>query len=140
MSITVTDEHVAALRAHLEGRAEEQRRLLDELGSEQARIGYRALVSAAFHLVVRRRFADWARAADVIEFVGEVRAGTVVAPDIDPRTAERMILAVGEGEEIDDVAAGTLFEHQLVLLKALVEDDLDGLLANARELADQWLG
>jgi len=126
----ITGEQVAALRAQLEPDADEH--------SDD----FRALLSAAFHVAVRRRFTDRTRASDVIEFVGEIRAeSTAAATAIDPRTAERMILAVAGDEEVGDITAGVRFEQQVALLTEMIPGagELDAFVADARELADQWL-
>jgi hypothetical protein len=65
--MTVTDDQVAVLRAHLAGDYDEHRRLLAGLDSRGALGGYTALVTAAFVEAVDRRFgpahrdASWGR-------------------------------------------------------------------------------
>lgn len=141
----VTDAQVAALRAQLTGNPEEHKRLFAQLDPLAARTGYRALVTAAFCTAVERRFAPDGSADDVIEFVGDVRSRTGRAADeIDPRTAERLILAVYTDEPIGDLDPKASFGIQILLLAALIADaqlddpGLDEFLAEARKLADQW--
>jgi len=145
--MAVTDEQMATLRAQLAGNLEEHKRLLAQLDRDAARTGYSALLSAAFCVAVERRFAQGAGTADVIEFVGNVRSRLSEAADkIDPRTAERLILAVYTDERVpDNLDLETRFRTQLLLLAALIADErlddagLDAFLADARKLADQWL-
>ena len=55
--MTVTDEQVATLRAQVEGKLDEHKRLLAQLDPATARTGYAALIAAAFSLAVNSRFA-----------------------------------------------------------------------------------
>jgi CelD/BcsL family acetyltransferase involved in cellulose biosynthesis len=141
----VSDEQFATLSAQLAGRFDEHKRLLDGLDPIAARTGYSALVSAAFSVAVDRRFAEDGGVGRVVEFVSDVRARSEATAQIDPRTAERVILAVYTNEQIDDIDPRTSFETQLVLLAALIADAgydapaLDEFLAEARQVADQWL-
>jgi hypothetical protein len=141
----VTDEQEATLHAQLAGRFDEHERLLNALDPVAARTGYSALVSAAFSMAVDNRFPEGTTAADVIEFVGNVRSRSERTARVDPRIAERVILAVITDEEIDDIDARTSFQIQLVLLAALIADArlddsaLDSFMDQARDLANQWL-
>jgi hypothetical protein len=142
----VTDEQVAPLRAQLARQPEEHQRLFALLDKEAKNTGYRVLVSAAFVVAVERRFARDVGASEVIEFVGDVRSRSPqVAGQVDPLTAERVIMAVFSGESLDDIDARKSWEAQLLLMAAIVGgEDLDGagldaFLAEARKLADEWL-
>jgi len=141
----VTDEQEATLHAQLAGKFDEHKKLLDALDPVAARTGYSALVSAAFCIAAADRFPEGTTATEVIEYVGDVRSRAASVSSIDPRIAERVLLAVNTDEEIDDIDARTSFETQLVLLAALIADDhpdaaeLDTFMARARRLADQWL-
>jgi hypothetical protein len=82
----------------------------------------------------------------VIEYVGEVRSRFAgAAAQIDPRSAERLILAVYTDEDIHDIDLGVAVRTEMLLLAALVADAglddaaLDEFLAAARAIADQWL-
>lgn len=142
----VTDEQVAPLRAQLARRPAEHQRLFDLLDQTAKRTGYRALVSAAFVIAAQRRFAQDVSPAEVIDFVGDVRSRSPeVADQVDPTTAERVIMAVFTGQSLNDIDARTSWETQLVLMAAIVGDEhlddagLDAFLVEARKLADQWL-
>jgi hypothetical protein len=145
MKMPVTDEQEAALHAQLAGKLDEHKQLLDGLDPAAARTGYSALVSAAFCLAAEDRFPQGTPAADVIEYVADVRSRTESTAAIDPVIAERALLAVITDEEIGDIDARTSFQTQLVLLAALIADahlDADGLdefMLGARDLADRWL-
>lgn len=143
--MAVTDDQIATLRAHLAGDVEEHERLYARLGPA-AGTGYNALVAAAFCTAVERRFAKDGTTADVVEFVGDVRARSErLSEAIDPHTAERVIRAVYTDELVDDVDDKTMGGTQIVLLTALIADahlddaGLDEFMAAARGLADQWL-
>lgn len=140
----VTDDQEATLRAQLAGRFEEYQRRLDALDPAGVEEEYNALVSAAFAVAVEERFPG-ATAADIIEFVGEVRSRNEGADRIDPLVAEGLILAIVSDENVDDTDPRVGFQTQLVLLAALVagagfdEAGLDGFLRRSRTLADKWL-
>lgn len=142
----VTDDQVVALRAYLADDLDQHRQLYARLGRQAARSGYTALLAAAFFEAVNRRFAQDGTAADVIEFVADVRGRSeALGKAIDPRAAERLIRAALSDEDIDDLddqAKGGLY---VVLLAGLIgdeqlsDDGLDEFLAGARKLADEWL-
>jgi len=145
--MAVTDDQVATLRAQLVGNTEEHVRLLGRLDPVAAQAGLRALISAAFFTAAERRFGTGnSTAADVIEFVGSLRSRfDSAASDIDPRIAERLLLAAVSDEQISDLDPKTSFTTQHLLLAALVADAqldmaaLDEFLGQSRKLADQWL-
>jgi hypothetical protein len=143
--MAVTDEQTAALRAQLEGRLDEHKRLLAQLDPATARKGYAALIGAAFSLAVDSRFAHDGDKATVIDYVADARSRTKGAAEIDPRVAERLILAVYTDEQIRDIDVRVRYETQVLLLAALVADaqlddaGLESLLTQARQLADKWL-
>jgi len=141
----VTDEQEATLHAQLAGRFEEYERLLGALDPVAADRGYNALVSAAFAISVDNRFPEGTSEADVIEFVGDVRSRGEGAARMDPRVAERVILAITSDGDIDGIVPRVGFQARLELLAALVADAqmddaaLDKFMGQARRLADKWL-
>lgn len=146
MTMPVTDDQVATLRAQLAGQPAEHKRLLAALDPSALWSGYRALVPAAFWLAVERRFPRGGSVPQVIELVAKIRSiSEGIADKIDPRIAERLILRVFGHQAIDDIAPLTRFQHQDRILAALMTDHplddvgLDKFLAQARELADRWL-
>jgi hypothetical protein len=145
MTMPVTDEQEATLHTMLAGKFDEYERMLDELDPVAARTGYRALVSAAFCIAASERFPEGTPAADVIEYVGDVRSRTEGTAKIDPKIAERLILALITEEETADIDRRTSYQTQLVLLAALIADarpdeaQLDDFMIQARNLADRWL-
>jgi hypothetical protein len=102
------------------------------------------LATAAFCVATERRFPAGSTARDVIEFVGDARSRTESLEAVDPRVAERVILAVASDEDLDDIDPKTSFETRL-LLAAMTADQhydaagLEEFLTEARKLADQWL-
>ncbi|GLY81611.1 hypothetical protein [Actinoallomurus iriomotensis] len=142
----VTDEQVATLRAHLAGDVEEYQRRWGRLDRNAARTGYMALLAAAFFEAVDRRFAQSGTAADVIEFVGALRARLDEdADEVDPVVAERLIRdALGDGS-IDDLDEDTIISTKVLLLTALISDEklgdaeLDEFMATARSLGDRLM-
>jgi hypothetical protein len=145
----VTDEQIATLRAQLQGKLEEHRRLLRELDPEEVNVGYSALIAAAFIEAAERRFIRDGKSADkaeVVDFVAQLRETDDDMPDIiDPQIAESMILhLLGKGELIE-AEEGIKLGHQIVIIATLVgeshftEAELDAFLADARSLADELL-
>jgi hypothetical protein len=141
----VSDEHVAALRAHLAGDYDECDRLCALFGSVDAQ-GFNGLLAAAFIASVHRRFGGQRSTADIVRFVAAVRTRFVdeAADEIDPSSAERLIkVALGAAlydEDLDDTAR----ELQIPLLSELIADErldangLEEFLGEARKLAEQW--
>lgn len=142
----VTDEQAATLHAYLAGDFESFQRLYRQLDRTAINQGYKALVSAAFYTAVDQRFAKDSRRADVVDFVADVRTHHLNNPDeINPRVAERLILAMYTDEEINDLSGEDKFRTQFILLYPLVTDEqydesaLGEFLAEARKLGDDWL-
>lgn len=140
----VTPEIVASVRALITGDSAEFERAGEafDLARRSAR---GALLSAAFFSAAERRFLETGTAAEVVDFVAALRARYGLIEDVQPRTAERLLLAAFTDEDIDDIGGherGSLFP---VLLTALVkdadysDDELDDLLEDSRRLADRWL-
>lgn len=144
MSMAVTDDQVATLRAQLAGNVEEHKQRLAQLGKAEAATGYAALLSASFTLAAYQRFGKKGDTAAVMRFVADVRSRTDDAAAIDPRVAERLILATFTDEEIDDIDLQVRYETQIVLLAAIISDSklddaqLEQFLAKARGIADEW--
>jgi hypothetical protein len=145
MTMPVTDEQEATLHAQLARKFDEYERLLNSMDPVAARTGYRTLVSAAFFTAAGERFPEGSPRADIIEYVADVRARSDRTAEIDPVTAERLLLAVSTDEEIDDIDARISFQTQGFLLAALIGDasldgqQLDDFMARSRRLADRWL-
>jgi hypothetical protein len=140
----VTDDQVAVLRAYLADDMDEHRQLYARLDRETARVGYVALVTAAFIAAVSQRFAP-ADTTGVVEFVADLRSRSeALAESIDPGAAERLIRAVLD-EEDTDLGGNDMGRLIIVLLAGLIADrklsaaELDEFLAGARQLADRWL-
>lgn len=142
--MAVTNSQVATLRAQLAGKLDEHEQRLAQLSQAEAATGYAALISASFSLAAYQRFAKKGDATTVIRFVADVRARTENTAAIDPRVAERLILATFTDEEIDDIDLWVRYETQIVLLAAIISDSrlddtqLDQFLAKARGIADEW--
>lgn len=142
MTMAVTEQQIATLRAQLAGDFAEHKRLLGLLDSAGLR-GYVTLVAAGFFEAVDRRFGKATTPAEVIHFVGDIRSRFDGADDeIDPRAAEQLILKVlGQGS-VENIDGPTIRRIQRLLLPLLVADEqlddagLDEFLASARKLAD----
>jgi len=144
--MAVSDAQVATLRAQLAGRLDEHLRLLGQIDSASDRKAYSALVVASFCEAVERRFGRDGSAADVVDFVADVRAtSNDAARKINPRAAERLIRGVYTDEDVSEVSPDQKRELYVLLLPALIGDEqfdeaaLDEFLKNSRRLADQWL-
>jgi hypothetical protein len=138
---TSHDQVAAALRAFLVHDIQAAA-LTAELG-EQGIAGYQYLADAALAIAVQRRFAPTYTSADIVRLVSSVRAARLADGDeydIDPMTAENVLRRslrqnVPEAADPED-----RFRVVVVLLGALTdgasEDDVDGLLAEARDLQE----
>jgi hypothetical protein len=143
--VTVADEHVAALRAHLLHDFDEAERLNRQV-AEADMPGYGELAWAALVLAARHRFAPEWTVPQVIKYVAAARARWgEAANDIDPRAAETMLRRALDDEVPADLDAMTAGRAQAFLLSELIVDEqldnaaeVDELLAKARKLADQW--
>lgn len=141
----VTEQQVAPLRAQLAADIDEHRRLFAQLSDDEINREYRLLATAAFCVATERRFPAGSVLSDVIEFVGDARSRTESMAAVDPRIAERLILAIVSDEDIDDIDPKTGFETQLLLLAVMTADarydaaGLEDFLTEARKLADAWL-
>jgi hypothetical protein len=143
--MTVTQEQVDTLRAHLAGDFAEYHRLWTKLDRKSADSGYIALIAAAFFEAVDRRFAKTGTHSDIIEFVGSVRSRfDETGDDVDPHAAETLIRAAlgnDSGAELDD---DTVVSTQIIVLTALILDEhlddagLDQFMNDARRTADEW--
>jgi hypothetical protein len=153
MTVTVvTAEYVAALRASMTGNEELFSRLTTEFqardGGERSGNVYSALTGMALFIAARRRFPDGYTSADVVRFVGQVRARFAdSANGIDPRVTERTLRgALGDATAVENLDKAAMATAVTALLYALLEDEdisgdrLDALLSEARLLADIWLG
>lgn len=144
----VTDEATATLRAFLAGDLDEYHSMWDQLGPTAAASGYGALITAAFALAVERRFTKDTPLADIIKLVGETRIRFDDTGDrMDSRVGERLIRAVHHDDDtLEDIDGQQQGSAQFLLLLAMVLDEgiegpaLDGFLAEARKMADVWMG
>jgi hypothetical protein len=146
MTTTVGELPVAALRAQLSGNGAEHRKLLAQFADREDRVGYSALVHAAFLEAVERRFANESAISGVIQYVADVRARfDEVAAVVDPRVGEQLILeALGNGttDGIDSRTSSTAMQFLLTALVADARLDsvaLDAFIANVKNTADSLL-
>jgi hypothetical protein len=139
--MTVTADQVAAMRAYLKGDGPGYKRIADRL-DPTAKKAHAALIVASFLVAADERFGKDATRANVTEFIDGLRARSEqLASDIDPRQAERLIMAVRTDEDINDIddslygllLAGMIADAQLS------DVELDEFLKKACELADQML-
>jgi hypothetical protein len=139
--VTIAAGHVAALRAALAGDAAGFDWLAGQSGSAHGQ-EFPGLMAMAFIAAVRRRFPAGWPAADVITFVGQVRAGNSGRLALSPTLAEQLILSALRNVPLRGQPDQTATAYtQFVLLRELVSD-LDGdqlstLLAGARDDAER---
>ena len=139
----VSDLAVAALRALLANDIDQYTQLLKEMSTDADKRGYAVLLATGFFEAADRRFGESASREDVIDFVADVRSRTErLRDEIEPRTAERVMLAVLDDMNLDDLAPADIRKHQTLLLAGLVADErfspaeLDEFLIKARGLAE----
>lgn len=138
----VTSDQVEAMRAYLTGDGDSYKQMIDQFDAT-ARKAHAALIIASFIMAADRRFGKGSTRADVTEFVSNLRSRSEqLADDIDQNQAERLIMAVHTGEDIDDIDDGlySLLLAGLIADAQLSDAELDEFLDNARDLADQMLG
>lgn len=140
----ISSSQVVALRSALAGDGG----TFDHLTAESDvdfRNKFAILTANAFVIAARRRFSRSWSTADVIRFVGSIRARNQgEQADVKAEAAERMLVSALSGEpmhgELDEFDKGYA---QFALLAELVSDldgrQLDTLLEQAREEADRWL-
>jgi hypothetical protein len=141
----ITDAQMAALLAFLTGDPDGTTQLAYQLG-EEGLVGYQHLANAALSLLAGRRFPMYVK-ANLVQYVASVRAERVADGeeyDFDPIVGET-VLRYSLGKEVPPQDPEERFRAVIALLDALAgselatEADPDSLLAEARELADQWL-
>lgn len=139
-----TDVQIAALRAALAGDIHAFETPSGAAGLDQDE-DFAVLMAVAFVIAARRRFSPTWSGSDVIRFVGQLRARDHGEySDIDAEAAEHMLLSALSGNplrgQFDEFAKGYA---QVALLTELTSeldaDQLDVLVASAREQADHWL-
>jgi hypothetical protein len=134
------------LRATLAGEMEVVERVNAQATGAAQAAGLGALVYAAFGIAARRKFAPVWTHAEVIRFVGQVRALLVERRDVlDPVAAEQQLRSALGEQVAADSGIEAKAHAQLILLDAIVQalelDDavVADLLNQARETADQFL-
>jgi hypothetical protein len=138
----ITDREAETLRAALTGDAETLRRNETEL--LQAReTGLGVLTACALTLAARQHFSpQWSR-ADVIRFIGSMRAQNGGEySDVDGSIGEQILLYALGGQplprELDEFAMGyAKLAILLELTRGFDQRRLDRLLADSRVLADE---
>ncbi|GAA4236671.1 hypothetical protein GCM10022254_46910 [Actinomadura meridiana] len=146
--MTITDEQIATLRAQLQGRGDEHKRLLSRLNKVESN-QYASLVTAAFFEAIRRRFSTGGEVAgdkEIIDFVTTVRLRLDDPELLDPNVAETLIgMALGKlpPDARKDISAEVSHGSKILLLAGLISDaqlsthELDAFLARAREMTDE---
>jgi len=134
------------LRAFLVHDVDETAPLTHQLG-EAGMLGYVRLFEAALSVTARKRFAPRFTNADLVKFVAAVRVARLTDGgefDFDPAIGE-YVLRYSLGQTVTQrLDLESRLRAIIVLLDALAESelagepDLDGLLAEARMLADRW--
>ncbi|MEO3926028.1 hypothetical protein ABGB07_19475 [Micromonosporaceae bacterium B7E4] len=106
--------------------------------------GWPPFLSALFFLAVERRFQGRYDEAKVIRFVADLRAETVDdASPIDTPSAESLIRAVFDESVQLNVAPEamgriqTLATYKILANEDLTDEDIDNLLAEAKEIAEE---
>jgi hypothetical protein len=143
----VTDDQVATLRALLANDRDRHEQLYAGLDRAEVGKGYNALVTASFAQAASRRFGSSYTQADIITFVGSLRARSEnVSQALDPDAAERVLNAALGDASTQGISRENKATAQILLLMGLIADEqlddagLDAFLADARKLADQILG
>lgn len=145
----VTDEMVAAFRAHLTGDREEWDRRNDALERSPAtERAYFAFLTGLFATAVGRRFDEKTQREEIIAFVAHLRARDDVAAErLDPDATERVISMIFHDDvETADIPRRQSIDIRMAVLTAIVRDDdldsaeLEAFLQEAKDFADAMLG
>lgn len=145
----VTDDQLRALRAYLSGDFATYDSLRDQLSETADQSAWGALIGAGFFEAVDRRFVRNGTISDsaaIVAYVADVRSRSdKLAEDIDPTVAERLIQdSLGRGS-VEGIDGKTRLGTRFLLLAALIVDEqldergIEAFLAQAREVANQWL-
>lgn len=130
---------VATLRAHLR-----HRMFLMLVLSLTAPVRRRMLLTAAFHVAVRRRFAGRTR-AEVIRFVAQarIRRGPYGPNKLEPLACERAIIEVLTGEPAEQLTPwqrtkNFLLLNELIDDEHLSEPEMEEFIAESVRVASGW--
>ena len=140
----VKDDQKATLHVALAGRFHKHERLLDALDPVRRR---KATTRSS------RQPSRWQSTQDFPKGPRKRTSSSSLATSgpvlraarIDPRVAERVMLAMTSDREIDDIDPRAGYQARLVLLFALIADarsdeaTLGKFMGQARRLADKWL-
>lgn len=149
--MTVSDQHVAALRSFLADGYEVWLHNHQELINSGNAEGYGLLVHAAFTRAAFRKFSPSWSLPDVIRFIGEVRANVVpYAQEIDALTAENLLRqAIGDeslgADALSGVDVQAVASVEGILLQAMVRETaldevgLEEFIKDATIHANKWL-
>lgn len=139
-----TVEHLAMLRATVEGefeRAEEMSHALRDAGGLR---GYPEVISAAFYIAVRRQFPERYSAEDIIRLVADTRAMFDQTGDaLDPRAAELVARsALGEQGLASHLPGATITQAQVAVVSLLAHEkklgEPDAFMSEVKALIDEW--
>lgn len=145
--MSVTDEHVAFVRALVTGDDDAMDRLADGIDAEDEdwQLAFVALISVVFQGAVRYRFGGESARLDIVRFVARsrVRHGGDEA-GFTPSTAEAMMgFPLGLNPEPADISEDESEAMTLALLKDLADDltflDFEKLLKLSREEVNRRL-
>lgn len=142
----VTEGQTAAARALIAGDEHDFVRLTTRLADADM-YPYQLLLEAALALTATRRFGSFTD-GELIRYVARIRAGTpgrAEDMDLDPLAAEAALRralgqpAPGDGDPWMRLRSVVALLGVLVSDLELDEAGVDGILAEARTLADRWI-
>jgi hypothetical protein len=143
----VSDQQTAAVRALISGDEHDFVPLTAQL-TDADMYPYQLLLEAALTLAAIRRFRSGFTESDLIRYVARLRAGTAERAedmDLDPLAAEATLRrALGQpaaqvGDPWTRLRAVVALLTVLFSDLGLAESGVEGILAEARALADRWL-
>ena len=148
VTVGVTGNHLAALRAFLNDDYTTFDRISSRLDADGSWQEYAVLQGAAFAVAARRRFPGEYTAGDIIRFVGRARAAVHdETGQIDPVTAERLLRgALSNPAYVTGLDQNAMAQAMMTLLKTLITEEgltgpeLDAFLAESRDEARRATG
>ncbi|HEY3682718.1 MAG TPA: hypothetical protein VGL93_06740 [Streptosporangiaceae bacterium] len=144
----MSDDIVAAFRAHLRGDRQEWNRLNEALDRSPATTEpYFAFLTALFAMAVQRRFGNAPTDDEIIDFVADLRSREdVLADRLSADATERMItMIVRDDVMTDDIPRQQTIDIRMGVLTAIIRDEapdateIEDLLKGSRALADGLL-
>ncbi|RKS67694.1 hypothetical protein BZB76_6900 [Actinomadura pelletieri DSM 43383] len=148
--ITISDQHVAALRTFLVEGSEVWLKRHENLLKDETDFGYSLLLYAAFTKAAEKRFSPVYSVPQLIQYVADHRLSLEEhADELNPRVAEKLLrFALGDESLSERPPFGmdpvSVARAEMYLLMALIEEaklndaELEKFIKDSSILANEW--